>query len=141
MRDLVNNLKDTQVEIPAVKTATATSDTIDMQGYDSLAVLFNIGDSGDTLSGTVYWTLKLQESDDDSSYSDVAAADIIGPDFNGAATYVIDAPSEDSRCVAAGYVGGKRYVQAVATATGTHTNGTPIGIIALQGHAGIKPVA
>lgn len=136
MQDLYNNLKATQVAVNATATATVTSSAIDMQGYDSLVVLFDIGDSGDTLSGTVYWTLKLQHSDDDSSYADCGAADLLG----GMTTVVIDAPSEDSLAVKFGYTGGKRYVKGVATKTGTHTNGTPIGIVAIQGDAGLRPV-
>lgn len=137
MKDLYNNVKVTQVEIPAVKTATATSDTIDMQGFESLAVVFNVGNSADTLSGSVYWTLSLTESDDDSSYTAVSADDL----HNSAATYVIDAPAEDSLAVKFGYKGNKRYVRAVATATGSHSSGTPIGIVAVQGHAAVAPVA
>lgn len=137
MRDLFNNVKVTQVEIPAVKTATATSDTIDMQGYDSLAVIFNVGNSADTLSGSVYWTLSLTESDDDSSYTAVAASDL----HNEEATTVIDAPAEDSLAVKFGYKGNKRYVRAVATATGSHSSGTPIGIVAVQGNPTVAPVA
>lgn len=137
MRDLYHNVKATQVVVPATQTATVTSSAIDMKGYDSLSVLFDVGNSGDTLSGSVFWTLKLQDSDDDSVYADVGTSGLL----NSTATTVIDAPSEDSLAVAFGYIGGKRYVKAVATKTGTHTNGTPMGVIALQGNAAQRPVA
>ncbi len=135
MRDLYNNLKYTQVTIPAVTTANVTSAKADMQGFGSLVMLFDIGLSGDTLSGTVYWTLTLQESDDDSTYTNVAASDMFG-----SASIVIDDPSEDEKVYAMGYRGKKRYIKALATKTGTHTTGTPIGIIAVQGKAANKPV-
>lgn len=138
MRDLYSNIKTTQLAVAAVATATVTSSAVNMQGYDSLCILFDIGNSGDTLSGSVLWTLSLTECDTSGgTYTAVAAADIIGP----GASYVIDAPSEDSLPVKFGYKGNKQFVKGVATATGTHTNGTPIGIIALQGKPGLAPVA
>lgn len=140
MRDLYSNIKATQVAVPAVATNNVTSSAIDMQGYDSLCVIFDIGNSGDTLSGSVLWTLSLTECDTSGgSYTDVADSDVLTP--TGTNDYVIDAPAEDSLAVKFGYKGNKRFVKAVATKTGTHTNGTPIGIVAIQGKPGIAPVA
>lgn len=136
MRDLYHNVAISQPLIPVVATADQTSSAIDMQGFNSLVVIFDVGNSGDTLSGSVFWTLKLQHSDDNSVYTDVAVGDLL----NGATTVVIDAPAEDSLAVPFGYGGTKRYVKAVATKTGTHTNGTPLGVLALRGHAARKPV-
>lgn len=136
MRDLYNNINVVQVANPATATNTVTSSAIDLQGYNSCTVLISVGQSGDTLSGSVYWTLKLTESVDDSSYTDVAASDMLGSQ-----TAVIDSSSEDEAVYKLGYVGSKRYLKAVATKTGTHTNGTPIGIIAVRGDASREPVA
>lgn len=137
-RDLVSDIKVTQAFVNANRTATTTSDAIDTQGFGSAAVVFDIGNSADTLSGTVFWTLSLTECDTSGgTYTAVAAADIV----SGVATYVIDAPAEDSIAVKVGYIGTKRYIKGVATATGTHTNGTPIGIISVLGHASFAPVA
>lgn len=136
MRDLAHNIKVEQVAAPAVATANITSSAIDISGGNSLAVLFAIGASGDTLSGSIYWTLKLTECDTESgSYTDVNAVDMHG----GIGTVVIDAPSEDETVVKLGYKGSKRYVKAVATKTGTHTNGTIIGIVAVKGHLADAP--
>ena len=79
----------------------------------------------------------MQHSDDDVTYADAAAADIQG----GTPTQVVDATTEDETVYKFGYVGNKRYVKAVATPTGVHTNGTPIGIVAVRGHAALSPVA
>ena len=136
MRDLYHNIAVTQPLNPVTSSTTKTSSAIDMQGFDSLMVLFNVGQSGDTLSGSVYWTLKLQHSDDDSSYSDVTATQLNSPN----ATVVINSSALDRAAIPFGYAGGKRYVKAVATPTGTHTNGTPLGMTALRGHASQKPV-
>jgi len=136
MRDLYHNVLATQVLSPVVATSTKTSSTIDMQGYNSLSVVFAVGTAGDTLSGSIYWTLKLQESDNDSSYTDVIAADI----YSGSATAVVNSLSLDETSYSFGYKGTKRYVQAVATASGSHSTGTPLGILALRGNAGYSPV-
>ena len=136
MRDLYHNLSVTQVLNPAVSNTTKTSSAIDLQGFNSAEVVFAIGQAADTLSGSVYWTLKLQHSEDDVTYTDVAAADI----SSGTATAVINSSSLDRAAYGFGYVGAKRYLKAVATPTGTHTTGTPIGMLALRGKAGYAPV-
>lgn len=139
-REMVNNLKVTQVFVNANRTATTTSDAIGLAGYDAATVIFDIGNSADTLSGSVYWTLSLTESDTSGgSYTAVAAADVVG--WNGAATYVIDAPAEDSLAVKVGYIGSKPFIKAVATATGTHSTGTPIGMVSVLGLPSHAPVA
>jgi hypothetical protein len=135
MRDLYHNVLTTQHLNPVVSTSTKTSTTIDLQGYNSANVTFAVGQSGDTLSGSVYWTLKLQHSDDDSVYVDLAATDVYS-----ATTIVVDAPSKDRTAYSFGYVGAKRYLKAIATPTGTHTNGTPLGVIALRNTAAYSPV-
>ncbi len=139
MRDLYNNINVLQALNPQTSTTTKTSSTIDLQGYNAALVLFAIGASGDTLSGSVFWTLKLQHSDDDSSYADVTTADLLGG--VSAAPIVVDAPGEAQLTYKFGYVGAKRYLKGVATPTGTHTNGTPIGILALRGNANLSPVS
>jgi hypothetical protein len=136
MRDTYHNVLVTQHLNPVVSTATKTSSAIDLQGFNSCSVVFPMGLSGDTLSGSVYWTLKLQHSDDDSVYSDVTASDV----HDGAATIVVDSSAEDEMPYSFGYAGNKRYLKAVATPTGTHTNGTPIGMLALRSEAGYSPV-
>jgi len=137
MRDLYHNVLVTQHLNPVTSSTTKTSTAIDLQGFSSGEVIFSIGLSGDTLSGSVFWTLKLQHSDDDSIYVDVPLADL----NNSAATVVINSSALDETSYAFGYQGNKRYLKAVATPTGTHTNGTPIGMVALRDTAAYRPVA
>jgi hypothetical protein len=137
MRDLYHNVLVTQHFNPAVSTVTRTSAAIDLQGFNSTNVVFSIGQSGDTLSGSVYWTLKLQHSDDDSVYNDVTLADL----NNTSLTVVVDSSSKDRTAYGFGYQGSKRYLKAVATPTGTHSVGTPIGMLSLRGTAAYMPVA
>lgn len=137
MRDLYHNVLVSQPFSPANSTVVRTSSAIDLQGFNSAVVIVSLGTAADTLSASVYWTMKLQHSDDNSTYADVASADVT----NGATSYVADAPNEAAQAYVFGYIGGKRYLKAVATPTGTHTSGTPIGMIALRSTASQQPVA
>ena len=138
MRDLKNGIKKEQALKPVTATTDKTSSAIDLQGFNSASVLFNLGESGDVLSSTVYWTLSLTECDTSGgTYTPVAAADIM----EGVASVVVNDPAEDGTLYQLNYVGGKRFIQGVATKTGVHTNGTPMGITALKGHASDQPVA
>ncbi len=136
MKDMYHNILVSAHVDPVTATTTQTSTTIDLKGYNAAMVVFSLGATGDTLSGSVYWTLKLQHSSDDSDYDDVDAADVLG----GVTSVVVDANSEDEALFHFGYTGNKRYLKAVATATGTHTNGTPMAVVALRGNAAYSPV-
>jgi hypothetical protein len=136
MRDLYHGVLVTQCLNPVVSSTTKTSSAIDLQGFNAVSVVFAVGQSGDTLSGSVYWTLKLQHSDDDSVYTDVSAADI----SSGTATAIVNSSSLDETAYSFGYIGSKRYLKAVAIPTGTHSNGTPIGMVALRGTPSYSPV-
>ncbi len=136
MRDIYHNILVSQHLSPVVSSTTKTSTAIDLKGYNGAEVVFAIGQSGDTLSGSVYWTLKLQHSDDDSTYTDAVAADL----NSSSLTVTVNSSSLDRTAYSFGYQGTKRYLKAVATPTGTHTNGTPIGIIALRSDASYVPV-
>jgi len=137
MKDLYHNVLVTQAAVPATTNATLTSAVIDMQGFNSLNVVFAVGQTGDTLSGSIKWTLKLTHSDSDTSgFTDVTLAELNA----GAATVVIDSNLLDESVYSFGYSGSKRYVKAVATATGTHTNGTPMAILAMRAAPAYSPV-
>lgn len=137
MKDIYNNTSIQQILDPAVATSTQTSATVDLLGFDAAEIIISVGESGDTLSGSVKWDFKLQESDDDSAYTDVALADL----HNSAASVTIDDAAEDDVAVVFGYKGSKRYLQAVATATGSHSNGTPLAMTAVLGVPAQAPVA
>lgn len=132
MKDLISNILPVHTIVPIVgnNTTEGTGVGIDLANYDGAALLACIGDSGDTLSGSVYMTVGFQESDVlGSGYADIAAADLLG----GVNNIVIDAPAEDQVIVARSYIGAKRYVRVLITFTGTHTNGTPIAGIVIKG--------
>jgi hypothetical protein len=142
MRDLHNNINITQVLDPVVVTADVESTAIDMQGYDSLELVVLMGESGDTLSGSLYTELILQEGaeSDGSDAAAVAQNDAIGTVTSGVFA-TVDAAAEDDAVFKIGYIGDARYVRVAIDVTGTHTNGTPIGIIAIRSNAEKRPVA
>lgn len=142
LRDLYSNLG---VQL-ALETQTFTADGngngIDTRGFDSVMLAAAVGISGDTLSGTVMIELEVEESDDDSIYTDVADDDLLNfvAGTNGGTFAVVDDAAEDDAVYLTGYRGSKRYVRVVVNVTGTHTNGTPIGAVAILGHAHLTPV-
>ena len=133
-KDVYNNATFVQVVDPVVVTADANSTSIDRWDYPgevTFAAL--IGESGDTLSGSVYIELEVEESADNSTFTDVADADLSNyvAGNNDGCFGVIDAAAEDDEVYATQYTGSARYVRAVVNVTGTHTNGTPIGVVAI----------
>jgi hypothetical protein len=136
MRDLYHNVLPAQVLSPVVSTATKTSSSIDLQGFNGLSVVFALGLSADTLSTSLYWTLSLQESNDNSTWTAVTATECNA----GVNSIVVNGTTLDRQAYAIGYIGGSRYIQALATPTGSVSSGMPIGIVALKGVAAYRPV-
>lgn len=129
MRDLASKLDHEVTLVAAVQTATTNFTGVNNDNALSVTHIVNVGQSADTLSGSLYWTFKVQESDDDNDYTDAADADVIARNGNteqAGNEVVIDAPAEDEVALSFGYIGNKLYSRVVATATGTHTNGTPL---------------
>lgn len=131
-----NKFAVTVAPILANNTSEGTGVGVDRRGYGDVLMVAMQGISGDTLSGSVYWTITFEESDDNSTYSTIAAADIEG----GYSTWVIDAAAEDPTNIVRLYKGTKRYVRILWTASGTHTNGTPIAGFVLLGRPNSIPV-
>ncbi|XKM40332.1 hypothetical protein A4U53_030850 [Rhizobium ruizarguesonis] len=124
-RDLYNNISVAASVAPAVLTATGTGTGVDARGFQSVTAVINTG----AIVAAGLFTPKLQESDDNSAWSDVAAADLLGSFANLAASAV----------QRVGYKGSKRYVRVVLT----YVSGTSIaaGAVVILGHAELAPVA
>lgn len=122
--------------------------TIDTRDCEAILFVFDIGVSGDTLSGSLKLDLKLQHADTDADGSDpedgdfatVTDADmIVLPDSAlsvaaGGEFATIDDAAEDDVVVVAAYVGDKPFVRAFVDTTGTHTTGTLVSCHAIKGH-------
>lgn len=126
MRDLYNNLAVAQSVAPAVQTATATGTAVDLLGFNSAMIVINCG----AIAGSGNFTPKLQESDDNSTFTDVAAGDLHGSFVSALAAATV---------YKVGYRGVKRYIRPVLTLN----SGTSIaaGVTVIKGAAASKPVA
>lgn len=101
---------------PAARTATANGTGVDTANAGQVTFHFIVGTITDGTHAP-----KLQESDDNSAFTDVAAADQVGTLANLA--------SNTNQKV--GYIGGKRYVRAVSTVSGATTGGVYAAIAVL----------
>ena len=128
-RDLHNHLN----QKVALDTAAISSDTttvgniIDMQGFESLEFLLQLG----AITDGAYAV--LIEDGDDSGLSDAAAvsdAFLLGLEATAAFT-----ATDDDKVSKIGYIGPKRFVRLSIVSTGTTTGAAAVGATAVQGHA------
>lgn len=143
LRDVDHGASAAQSLDPIIITADKNGDTVDLQGYESALIVLNTGISGDTLSGTVYVEYEVEESDDDSVWTDVADKDLTRTvTGNNTGTIAkIDDPAEDDAVHISSYIGGKRYIRVVANVTGTHTNGIETSACVIRGVGGHAQIA
>lgn len=125
MRDIKSNLGIATSLAPATRNATANGTGVDLQGFNAAMVVLQVGAITD---GT--HTPKLQESDDNAAFTDVAAADLIGE-------FAQLAANTNQRV---GYRGAKRYVRVVATVVPGATGGA-YGALVVKGEPNHAPVA
>ena len=102
-----------------------------------------IGAGGITFSGSNKIEFKLTHSDDDSTYSDVTDADMLGglSVASGGIIKSLVAAHAAAAVYRYGYKGGKRYLKLLADFTGTHGTATPIAASILLGHGDRQPEA
>lgn len=124
------------VPIVANNTTEGTGLGVAVGGYDDILMIWCQGISGDTLSSELKWTITFEESANNSTFTTIADADLQG----GYGSHTIDAEAEDPTMLVRQYTGTKAYVRMKATATGTHTNGTPIAAVVLLGRYRKQPV-
>ena len=110
---------------PAARTASANGSGVDLANFASATVAFVVGTITD---GT--HTPSVEESDDNSTFTAVAAADLIG-------TLAALASNTNQRV---GYRGSKRYLRAVSTVAGATTGGVYAAVV-IRGDARKQPVA
>lgn len=150
MRSLLTSLKVVNMLHPIVgnnDTEGTPASSLDKLGYDSAVAITQVGVTGDTLSGSVKYTLIAEDSDDNVTFAPVTEASYLqlgsgtaAPDSNGIVA-TIDDNAEDDVILSVGYLGPKRYFRTRLDFTGTHTNGTPISMVGLLGNAQFAPVS
>lgn len=127
---------------PAVLAVDTNGTGVDLQGYEDAAFEFQIGANGITYSGTNKIEFECQESDDNSSFSAIANADLTYTETgsNVGTAKVIDANGKANNVYVTGYKGSKRYIRGVMNFSGTHGTGTAIGCTIIRGRAQRGPV-
>lgn len=112
-----------------------TANAVDGRGYNS--VTYHVFTGTVTDAGTAAGiTWELQESDDDSTYTAVADADLIGSESDLAIT---SDDSDDAVIGKIGYIGTKRYTKLIPTGTaGTNAEVKAVAVLGLPDNA---PVA
>jgi hypothetical protein len=125
-RDLFSNIGVIASIAPAVLTATTNGTGADLRPYNSATVVINTG----AIAGSGNFTPKLQESDDNAAWTDVAAGDLLG---------TFPTALVASSAIKVGYKGTKRYIRPVLTLN----SGTSIAAdaVVIGGHANLAPVA
>jgi hypothetical protein len=96
---------------------------VDLFGYYGALVLANVGVGAVFSDTTVSLELELEESSDNSSFTDVADAHLVGyvAGTNDGCFGVIDYGDEDNMVYYAGYIGSKRYIRIVYNYVSTGT--------------------
>jgi len=109
--DLYNNLNIATSLTMATRTADANGASVDLQGYHGALIVVATGAITD---GT--HTIEIQESDDGSSWSAVADADLQGSE-------PAIGPTNDDTVYKIGYRGTKRYLRVAVTVAGATSGG------------------
>ncbi|MGM0882604.1 MAG: hypothetical protein ACQEXQ_16375 [Bacillota bacterium] len=109
---------------PAARTASLNGTGVDLQGFEAATIVLHVGTITD---GT--HAVAAQESDDNTTFTAVAAADLIGTLSNLAT-------NTNQRV---GYKGTKRYVRVATTVSGATTGGV-YGALVIRGLARKQPV-
>lgn len=130
VRDLKSNLDVVVTLAPQATVASRTGAAVDLQGYDGCVALVSLGTWVD---GT--HTPKLQESTDNTTFTDVAASNLQGTFTLASASA---APAVATQRV--GYIGGQRYVRGFITVAGA-TTGIPAAINIIRSEANRQPLA
>jgi hypothetical protein len=109
--DTYNNALPAQSITARLATATVNGTGVDLAGYEGALCVCDVGTFGGT---TPTATVRLEDSDDNSTYGAVAAADI-----DGGLLATIDTTT-DEQVHKRGYKGTKRYVRwAISAIAGT----------------------
>jgi len=142
MQDMHSTIFVQKVLGPVVLAADNTPAALDRQGHDAVEILIDVGIGGITFDTTNKIEFKVTHSDDDSTYTNVADADMIG--VTGISSGIIKSLIAAHAAAAAyrfGYRGNKRYLKILADFSGTHGTGTPISIDLILGSAFVGALA
>lgn len=121
-RDIHNELSSAVTIAPAAnRTADTSGSGVDLAGFRAAMAIVQFGTVTD---GT--WTPKLQESDDNTTFTDVAAADQSG-------TFPAVTSANDETTYEVSYLGSKRYIKVAVIETVASTTGALFNAVIVRG--------
>ena len=127
--DIKNSLDVLGSLAPASRTTTANGTGVDLANYDAACVVINAGTAGGT---TPSFTFEVQESDDNSTFTAVANADLDG-------TEPVVTTANDDTIYTIGYHGIKRYIRVAITAASGTTPTLLSSAVVIRGKGRVKP--
>lgn len=132
--DLYNRITGASAIAPGAARTTSTNGTaIDMTTYNGNALTF-LALAGTITDGT--HTFKLQDSPDNSTWTDVAA-----PFIQQGSVVAFTSSTTSGTVLKFGYLGLTRYVRLVCTVTGSPSTGGVYSAVAVEGHEASLPAA
>lgn len=126
-RDLDKDISVVSTLAPALLDATTEGATVDLAGFSKAAFVAHIGVVTD---GT--FAFDPEESDDGSTWGNVAAGDLSGAFVN--ATSAADETVQE-----VGYLGTKRYIRCNVTVTGSPSTGGLLDVTVIRAGARTLP--
>jgi hypothetical protein len=135
-KDLYSNVDPVVSLVPLVRSADANGTGIDTRNFRAAMILIQLGAHGITFDTTNKIAFELEESDDNSTFTDVADIDIIDPKV-GVVTGTVamfDGVINPTDTALNKYRGTKRYVRVVANFIGTHGTGTSLAAHVVLGY-------
>lgn len=141
--DLINNMPFDMVVEAKVLDADTDGSSVDLKGYRWVTFVAQIGTGGITFDSSNKIEFEVEESDDDSTFTDVADADLQGAvaGTNDGCFGVVDSAADDVATYECTYKGSSRYVRPTVNFSGTHGTGTPISVLAIRHGATYRPVS
>ncbi len=142
MRDIHNNIITASSLIPNVTSATRLGAPVDRRGFNAVEYVVLVGTNGDALSATIRFDLKIETSENATSWTPVTNPKLIqGASASATGVFLsLDAAAKTATQYRVGLLSDARYSRVSITVVGTHTNGTPIGVVAVLSHASVKPL-
>ncbi len=141
MRENYHNLLPAILLPVATYAADNTPAAVDLLGFDSADIMLSIGAGGITFSGTNKIEFVLTHSNDDSTYDNVTADDLVGiSSVTSGIVKSLTAAHATATVESFAYIGGRRYLKLLADFSGTHGTGTPLSSVVIKGHPHLSPV-
>lgn len=142
MRDMHSSTYVDKLLPAATYAADNTPASVNLIGFDAAEILLAIGAGGITFDTTNKIEFILTHSDDDSTYTNVADADMLGVTgiVSGKIKSLVAAHGT-ATMYRYGYIGNKPYLKLLADFSGTHGTGTPLAAMVLKGRPARQPQA